>query len=57
MPDYKTEQDESRHGHDRFFADGGIPEAQPGERKISSSAHSPHLIRQVNVGFKKQSVM
>ena len=57
MPDDKAKQDEPRHRHDSFFADCGIPKAQPCQRIISGSAHSPHLTRQVSAGFKKQSVM
>ena len=40
MADDETEEHEAGDGHNRFFADGGLPEMQAGSRKICrSSAH------------------
>jgi hypothetical protein len=40
VADHETEQDEAGDGHNRFLADGGLPEPQAGARKIyRSSAH------------------
>ena len=40
MGDDETEENNAGDGHDGFFADGGLPEAQIGGRKINGrSAH------------------